>query len=210
MELDDALDRISQIHAHVARGEVFRGYRALPTALTGLIAVCAAALQEQIVPAADARDFVSFWVVAAGIAGAIAAFDLALQCRLRTTVELRRRTWPVIAQYVPTVAVGAALAVALCSTAHAALLPALWAIVHGLGIFASRPFLPRAVGWVALWFVAAGTWLTTTADYTVTPDPWTMGIVFGLGQGALAIVLHCNLERRSGPVQDAHTVGGPR
>ena len=39
------------------------------------------------------------------------------------------------------------------------LLPGVWALFHALGLFASRLHLPRAVGWVGLWYLAAGGWL---------------------------------------------------
>ena len=41
MELEKAFSRIEEIHGLVVRGEVFRGYRAMPVACTGLMAVCA-------------------------------------------------------------------------------------------------------------------------------------------------------------------------
>ena len=46
MEIHRALSQISEIHEHLTKGEVFRDYRSLPTALSGALALFAAALQS--------------------------------------------------------------------------------------------------------------------------------------------------------------------
>jgi hypothetical protein len=77
-----------------------------------------------------------------------------------------------------------------------ALLPGLWAVLFGLGVFASRPYLPRATGWVALFYLAAGGLLLWAADRPgVALNGWGVGGVFGVGQLATALVLHRNVER---------------
>ncbi len=195
MELQKALEQISEIHAHVARGAVFRGYRSLPMALTGLVAVVCAALQDVALPNPDAHAFVLEWLAAAGVCAAICGVDIWRQHNSRGGRRLRQRTLPVLAQFVPAIVVGAAITAILVDTEHVVLLPGLWAMLHGLGIFSSRPFLPRAVGWVSLFYLAAGAWLLLGADASVVPGPWGMGAAFGIGQAFLAIVLHVNLER---------------
>jgi hypothetical protein len=74
-------------------------------------------------------------------------------------------------------------------------LPGIWAITHGLGVFASRPYLPRTVGWVALFYLAAGVALIALAEPGIALSSWTMGITFGVGQLALAFVLHRDVDR---------------
>jgi hypothetical protein len=98
---------------------------------------------------------------------------------------------------VPALAAGAIATVALLRLEHPApvLLPGVWASCFALGIFASRPYLPRAIGWVALYYLAAGAVLLWNVGPAPVPSPWTMGLTFGLGQGATALVLHMNLER---------------
>ena len=48
--LEQALDQIAEIRRAVGRGQVFRGYRAQTTALTGVLAIIVASLQSRIVP----------------------------------------------------------------------------------------------------------------------------------------------------------------
>ncbi len=45
MELRDALTQITEIRLQLARTEVFRGYRAMPVAFSGGVAVLAAVIQ---------------------------------------------------------------------------------------------------------------------------------------------------------------------
>ena len=75
------------------------------------------------------------------------------------------------------------------------LLPGLWALSFGLGIFASRPYMVRGSGWVALYFYATGAVLLWTAQAPDTLSPWTVGGTFGVGQLLAAAVLYWNLEQ---------------
>ena len=48
--LSNALDQISEIRRQMARGQVFRGYRAQTTAVTGVLAIAARRSQPQLIP----------------------------------------------------------------------------------------------------------------------------------------------------------------
>src|SRR6476661_322045 len=110
MDLSRALGQLADIHQQIAKGEIYRGYRSVPVAASGLIGV---------------------------VAGAIITASL---------VHLSATLVP--------------------------LLPGLWAICFGLGIFASRPYLPRASGWVALFYYAAGVPLLWMAHGTEPLHAW--------------------------------------
>ena len=202
MELRDALDRIGEIHARVVRAELFRGYRALPMAVTGMCAVVGAGIADFAGiyrgGATEPLAFVTHWLVVATVCAAICACDFWLQHRMSTRRELLRRTLPVLAQYLPTVVAGGIVTVALADGDHAKLLPGLWTALHGLGVFSSRPFLPRAVGWVTVYYLAAATVLLVRAD-EIAFEPWSMGLAFAIGQLLLAAVLHVDLERERRP-----------
>jgi hypothetical protein len=49
MELQRAITQISEIHAQVLRNELFRGYRAVPVAITSGLALVAAAAHGALV-----------------------------------------------------------------------------------------------------------------------------------------------------------------
>ena len=74
------------------------------------------------------------------------------------------------------------------SAALVPLLPGLWAICFGIGTFASRPYLPRASGWVALFYYAAGFTLLWIARGPEPLTGWWVGGTFGVGQLLAALV----------------------
>ena len=76
------------------------------------------------------------------------------------------------------------------------LLPGLWAICFGIGVFASRPYLPRASGFVALFYYAAGIALLWQARGPGSLHGWWIGATFGIGQLLAALVLYWHVERR--------------
>lgn len=194
MHLDKALDQLSEIHAQLLRSEVFRGYRSGPTAATGVVALVAAALQTGWLGAADPHGFVRFWLFAACACIAVCGLDVLAGVR-RAELRGRDQTLRVVLQFVPAILVGGLLAVALPRIPGGeALLPGLWALTFGLGVLASRPYLPRAIGWVGLWYLVAGSALLVLPG-DAAPSPWGMGLTFGIGQLAAAAVLHVNLAR---------------
>lgn len=194
----NALDRIDEIHAQIAKGEVFRGYRPLPVALAGVIGLLAGWLQPRVLPAGDdGSGFLWYWLSVAAlnvvlIGGVIAAAHL----RERDPFA-RRHTRQVVGQFVPCLAAGAAVSLTLPSldAGLVRLLPGIWALLLGLGVFASRPYLARATGWVALYFVLAGTALLAFPVNELTRLGFANGAIFGVGLLAAAVVLHLDFPR---------------
>ena len=195
MHLDKALSQISEIHAQVLKAEVFRGYRATTMLATAAIALFAAFLQTSYLPAATPLQFTGFWVGVAVLCVLICAADIYWRSLRISPATQRWRTVLVVAQSLPALLVGAVVTGVLLERGTAEhLLPGLWSTTFALGIWAARPYLPKAVGWVALFYVFAGTWLLVRAEAPV-PSPWGMGWTFGVGQCALALVLYMNVER---------------
>ncbi len=56
MELRDALTQITEIRLQLARTEVFRGYRAMPVAFSGGVALLAAVIQTATIADPAAAD----------------------------------------------------------------------------------------------------------------------------------------------------------
>ena len=193
--IQDARARLADIHAQVARGAHFQGYRAAPVAAMGALAFAAAALEPLALargaglvaggaPLDAAQLHAGYWAGVAVLAAGLAAVDLVRRYGLLP----RRTTALALGQFAPACAVGATLLGALWD--HASLLPGLWTMVFGLGVLASAAYLPRAVNAVALFYVAAGIGLTLAAEAGAAPSPWAMGLTFGVGQLASAAALH--------------------
>src|SRR4029434_9402270 len=91
------------------------------------------------------------WTTVAAGAALVGTSEIIFNYVVRDDRADRRRTRQVVGQFLPSVLAGAIITASLVhlSAALVPLLPGLWAICFGLGIFASRPYLPRASGWVA-------------------------------------------------------------
>lgn len=187
MDASRALEQIAEIHQQIAKGEIYRGYRPLPVAASGLIGLAGAWLQPHTV-AADPARFLWYWAAVGATAALVGFSEIAHNYFVHDDPTARRRTRRVLGQFLPSLAAGAAIAGALLhrGVALAAVVPGLWAMCFGLGALASRPYLPRASSVVALFYLAAGVWLLVNAH---APAGWQIGGVFGAGQLLAAAML---------------------
>jgi hypothetical protein len=204
MDVGRALAQIAEIHQQIAKGEVYRGYRPLPVAASGVIGLMAAALQPRHIASQDPFAFVVYWSVVAAVAGVVGISELAYNYLVRENIADRRRTRRVIGQFLPSLvaAVAVTASFAHLSGTLVPLLPGIWAICFGIGVFASRPYLPRASGFVALFYYAAGILLLWRARGLESLDAWWVGGTFGIGQLLAAMVLYWHLERHEPVLED--------
>jgi hypothetical protein len=197
MELREALTQISEIRQQVARTELFRGYRAVPVAFSGLLALAVAGLQSVWLPepAENLEAYLFLWVGAALVSMLATGAEMALQFRHARSALARETTWLALGQFLPCIVAGGVVMVVVLLHYRELLwlLPGLWAILFSLGIFASYRLLPRATFWVAVFYMVAGTFCLTLREAAL--GPWTMGVTFGAGQLLAAAVLYWTLER---------------
>jgi hypothetical protein len=197
VELHEALSQIAEIRDRAAAAERFDGYRAWPIASSGLLAIAVAFFQPLLVsdPAHNFTAYLLLWLVTAFVGASAAASGVWYRHR-RESHPLR---WEVtrlaIVQFVPCLAAGGLVTLAV--TRHAPevgwILPGVWQVLFSLGIFASARSLPKAILGVAMFYLGSGTWNLSQGPEAL--NPWAMGIPFGVGQLATAIVLYWNLER---------------
>jgi hypothetical protein len=190
MDLTEAMEQLDAIHTHLARAQNYHGYRPLALAASGLAGLAAAPLQPWFVPEGEPLAFVRFWLVIAAGCAAVAVGATLLGYCTREDDFLRRRTRVVLGQFAPCLFAGAVLTFGLARAGDAAVayLPGAWALVYGLGIIASLPYLPRPAGLVAAWYLGWGTVLMAVVAGPVPPG-WAVGLPFGLGQLLAAFVL---------------------
>ena len=93
--------------------------------------------------------------------------------------------------FLPAIAAGMLVTLALVRSGpqHLWLLPGLWQIFYGLGIFASCRFLPRQMFAVGVWFLATGALCLAMGMGEHALSAWEMGFPFGIGQLLIAAVL---------------------
>ena len=196
MQIDDALNRIAEIHDHLDKCEVYRGYRALPVALSGITALLGATLQPYLTDSDDTLVYVLYWLNIAVINTLLCGSSI-LMCYFRDSTHRRRQARKTLGQFIPCLLAGALVTIILLriDSALALLLPGLWAILFGLGIFSSRPYLPKAAGWIGVFYFTAGGVLLLASDDVFSP--WSMGTTFGFGQLAAAAMLYWGIERKA-------------
>jgi hypothetical protein len=197
VDVTRALDQIAEIHEQMAKGEVYRGYRSVPVAASGLIGLGAAGLQPAALGTVDPIGFVLYWAAIAAAAGFVGSSEIIYNYAVHEDTSSRRMTRTVVGQFLPSVVGGTAITVCFThlSAALVPLLPGLWAFCFGIGIFASRPYLPKTSGWIALFYYAAGFVLLWIARGPAPLTGWWVGGTFGVGQLLAALVLWWNLER---------------
>jgi hypothetical protein len=200
MELHEALTQISEIRQRVAQSEVFRGYRAVPVAFSGFLALATAAVQMIYLPEPSGRPaaYLGLWVGAALVSMLATGLEIFLHHRHERLTMARQLTWLALRQFAPCLAAGGLVMVAVVSYAPGNLwmLPGIWAMLFSLGIFASYRLLPKPTFWVATFYMIAGTMLLTLGENALSP--WAMGVPFGIGQFFAAAVLYWTLERPDG------------
>lgn len=202
-DLSHALQQISEIRRHMVRGTVFRGYRAQTTALTGVLALLAAAMQNEIIPKPwlNLPGYLGLWCGLAVVSATIFGVELFIRCRRLSSPMQNERTIEAAERFIPSLAAGALLTVVFFRLLpkETWMLPGLWAVCFSLGIFASRTLLPRGISVAAGYYLIAGCLdLVLTRDPPHAFSPWAMGLTFGVGQLLAAAVLYWNLERRHG------------
>jgi hypothetical protein len=201
MELREALSQISEIRQQMARTEVFRGFRSVPVAFSGVLAWAAAIAQAIWIPepSRDVSSYLALWIGAAAIGILAAGVEMALRIR-HSTGWAKEHTRLAVEQFFPCVIAGGLMTMVLARSAESVLwmLPGLWSILFSLGVFASHRLLPRAILGVALYYLVAGLACLALARGASALSPWAMGIPFGGGQLLAAAVLYRTLERDHG------------
>ncbi len=193
-DLDKALADISAIRSQLARGTEFRGYGPGTVALTGVLALFAAAAQSLWVPdpAAAPFDYVALWVGTAAMSAVLIGAEMIGRSRRMHSGLADAMIHAATEQFVPAGVAGALLTVVLYRFVPENLwmLPALWQIVFALGVFASCRSLPRAMRIAGGWYLAAGLISLACANGPLAFSPFAMGLPFGLGQLLMAAILY--------------------
>lgn len=202
LELADAMSQIADIRRTLAQTEVFRGYRSLTVAWTSLFALTGAAMQIWLVPKPleTPEFYLIVWVGLATVSLIVSGAEIIIRARRSQSSMTRQLSWLAVEQFLPCVFVGGAVTWALYSFAveQLWLLPGLWNLIYGLGIFASARLLPREITWVAVWYLASGCVVLAVARGPAACSPWTMALSFGAGQAAMSAILYWRLERDHG------------
>ncbi len=100
--------------------------------------------------------------------------------------------WSAIEGFLPAAGAGACLGLVIARFAPEEIwmLPGLWQVMVGLGLFASSRILPRSVQFAGAWYLLAGLAVLASAAGSHGLSPWAMGLPFVIGQAGLAAIIH--------------------
>src|ERR1700733_7901749 len=192
-DLYKALAQIHAIRGQMARGTEFRGYGPETVAATGLLAAAAAVFQSAVLkdPAAHATQFLLIWISTAALAVLVTGLQTITRTRRVHSGLVSHMIGSAAESFLPPIAAGVLVTLVLVRSAPRDLwmLPGLWQIFYGLGIFASCRFVPRQMLAGGGWFLATGALCLTAGLGDHALSPWEMGFPFGIGQLLIAAVL---------------------
>ena len=193
-DLDKALADILAIRSQIAAGTAFRGYGPAAVAATGALAFVTMLLQLLWLddPSAQPLTFFLGWGAAALVAGAMIWIEMVARTRRHHLGLADAMIHQAVEQFLPAGVAGVLLAVMLFKFAPEALwmLPGLWQLLVGLGVFASVRSLPRTVAFAGAWYFVTGFSTLLVASQNHALSPWTMGLPFVAGQLLMAAILH--------------------
>ena len=199
MELRDALTQITEIRLQMARTEVFRGYRAVPAAFSGAVALAAATVQAVAIhdPVQQINTYLGLWIGAAVLSAMSAVFEMGVRARNASSSLTRELTFLAMEQFCPCLVAGALVTMVVVRSAPECvwILPGLWQVLYSLGIFASCRLLPRSMFGVAVFYLISGLGTLALTRGENALSPWAMGLPFCVGQLLAAAVLYRTLER---------------
>jgi hypothetical protein len=203
-DLDQALAQISAIRSQIARTVVFRGYGPATVAVTGVLAVVAAAVQARLVPdpTADLARYLTLWGGTALACGTLVGIEMVARARRVHLTLANEMLATAIEQFLPAAVAGGLLtAVVVASIPESVwMLPGLWQVIFSLGVFASCRFLPPPIFWVGAWYLTAGLATIVLARGEHALSPVAMGAAFGVGQLLTAAILQAYREEDDGDV----------
>lgn len=199
-DLNRALVDIRSIRRQVAQTTEFRGYGPLTLSATALLAVLAGVAQARWVPvpAAHPQMYVALWLTTAVVCAALIATQMLTRANRFHSGMADEMVRMAVAQFLPAAAAGALLPFVLLRAPREVfwMLPGLWQVVFGLGVFASCRCLPRPMLLVGVWFLLTGLGCIALGD-TRALAPAMMAGAYAVGM-ALVAAIHSFFGKASG------------
>jgi hypothetical protein len=192
-DLDTALSEIDRIRAQLAASTRFQGFTPAVAAATGVLALALAAVQAAgLDPSTTPVEMLVQWMLLAIICACLIGADAVVRARRLHRAMADTMINTTLRQFLPVGAAGAIVAIVILvrTPAWAAILPGLWQLLIGIGIFAALPALPRLLAWGAGWYFVAATASLVAGAGATDVSPWIMGLPFGIGQLLIAALLH--------------------
>jgi hypothetical protein len=141
-------------------------------------------------PAANLPVYLGIWIFTAIVSAALIAVQTVTRSQRMHSGMADEMIRMAVEQFLPSAGAGVLLTIVLLVSAPSALwmLPGLWQVIFGLGVFSSCRFLPRPMMIAGAWYIVTGL-LCVAMGGARSLSPWAMGIPFGAGQLLVAAIL---------------------
>lgn len=197
-DLDQALVDIRELRRQVASTSEFRGYGPWTMWATAVVALLAGGAQALWVrhPGLHPIHYFAVWAVAAALSISLIAVQALTRAHRMHSAMAGEMIRMAAEQFVPAFGAGVLLTLVFLwkRPEDAWLLPALWQVVYGLGIFASCRFLPKSMRAAGVWYVLMGVLSVWLGEYRAL-RPSVMAASFAIGQSIIGLVLYlCSSE----------------
>lgn len=191
-DLHKALADIGNIRLRLAAGTMFRGFGPPVIAATGVLALATAAVQSMLGQTGDAIMFVAVWAAVAIFSAALIGFEMIARTRRHHGGLADAMLFSAVEHFLPVGAAGVVICAILLRFApdEVWLLPGLWQLLIGVGLFVALRFLPRSISIAGAWYFLAGATVLIISSQDRSLSPWAMGVPFGIGQLLMAGLLH--------------------
>lgn len=200
MDLSEALLQIAEMRRRMAGAEVFRGYRSVPVAMTGVLGLTAASLQTTFIsaPSQQIDRYLFFWICVAAMGILFSAAQVLRRSQRAEPGVSRDLSRLAVEQFFPSIAVGGLVTLCLYLGPSEALwvLPGLWSFFFAMGIFSSCRLLPPQITGVGFYYLFCGSYCLLHGHGDQAFAPWQMGFTFGGGHLLTAAILYWTLERQ--------------
>jgi hypothetical protein len=193
MAPEEALRELQVIRGQLHRMRWAGCFRATTIAGSGGLALLAAGCQSWWLPdpLAAAELYVLYWSLIALASVLLIGSEIAIRLAIESSPYARQQTCDALLEFAPCLLVGAVGTVGMLTQAPnlVAVLPALWAMLFAVGLFAARQRLPVAGRWVGVFYVLMAVVCLRHSGADLALAPWMMGVTFGGGQLLAAAVL---------------------
>ena len=191
-DLYKALGDISSIRRQMASSTEFRGYGPATLAATGIFAILAAGAQGHWVPdpVSHISAYLSIWISTAVLSAVLTGVQMYTRTRRIHSGLSNEMLRMAVEQFLPSAGAGLLVTIVLLRYVPIAtwMLPGMWQVIFGLGVFSSCRFLPRPMIAAGMWYLLTGLSCLAMGGSRAL-SPWAMGISYGAGQLLVAAIL---------------------
>lgn len=186
-DIDSTLDDIFRLREQLAASSRFQGFAPGIVALTGAFALALGGWQIK-----TGENGLIAWIWLAAVCAMLIGTEAIIRARTLHRSMADRMLNTTLNRFMPVAMAGAIIGISVIFRApeHARLLPGVWQVLMGVGIFAVLSGLPRQMVWAAGFYFIAGAVSLDLCGDNGPATAWLMGLPFGIGQLLVAAILH--------------------